>query len=461
MLVIISDLHLTDGTTCTNISADAFNLFTERLRDLAGRAGWRSDGNYRPIEQIDLILLGDILDMLHSNLWENAYTGHPDYARPWDDPKSPGFIQKIASITDGILSHNAAAFVHLRDMSNGTAITVPAQPQDHPGEYVTSRQSVPVRIFYMVGNHDWYLHLPGVALNQIRRKIIKEMGLINPPARFPHDINEWSELERTCRAHGVLARHGDVFDPINYDQIHGRDSASLSDALAIELVNRFPCAVQQAWGEQLPPEFFKNMHEMSNVRPALLIAGWIDGLIQRYCQTPALTNGVKEIWNDLVDQFLRTPFVRSLDKAFSFDIIDALEIALRFTKAASMNSLDQLLSFITDQFLGGDLNLSYAKFALREKAFQDHSAQHIVYGHTHSQEIVPLGTITDQSKTHNQICFNTGTWHSIYTPTRLGQHQFVGYQVMTYIAFFKGDERHGRPYESWSGTLAWEPASQR
>jgi hypothetical protein len=36
---------------------------------------------------------------------------------------------------------------------------------------------------------------------------------------------------------------------------------------------------------------------------------------------------------------------------------------------------------------------------------------------------------------------------------RDASEQFGAYQVMTYLPFFKGDERKGRTYESWMGTL--------
>jgi hypothetical protein len=31
--------------------------------------------------------------------------------------------------------------------------------------------------------------------------------------------------------------------------------------------------------------------------------------------------------------------------------------------------------------------------------------------------------------------------------------EFIGYDVMTYLAIFAGDERLGRSFESWSGAL--------
>jgi len=65
MLVIISDLHLGDGTTAESIPASAFYLFAKRLRQDAHFASVNY-GKYRPIEELDVILLGDILDPLHS-----------------------------------------------------------------------------------------------------------------------------------------------------------------------------------------------------------------------------------------------------------------------------------------------------------------------------------------------------------------------------------------------------------
>jgi hypothetical protein len=60
MLVIISDLHLTDGTSGETIKTGAFRTFRERIRDLAYDASWRSDEKYAPIECVDLVLLGDV-----------------------------------------------------------------------------------------------------------------------------------------------------------------------------------------------------------------------------------------------------------------------------------------------------------------------------------------------------------------------------------------------------------------
>ena len=40
MLVIVSDLHLNDGTTGATLQPGAFSLFAERLQELARAASW-------------------------------------------------------------------------------------------------------------------------------------------------------------------------------------------------------------------------------------------------------------------------------------------------------------------------------------------------------------------------------------------------------------------------------------
>ncbi len=92
MLIIASDIHLTDGTCAKSISPSAFHLFADRLRETAYQASWRKDNLYRPVDGIDLVLLGDILDPLHSTRWLDTQPGDANYIRPWVDP-TQGWIR--------------------------------------------------------------------------------------------------------------------------------------------------------------------------------------------------------------------------------------------------------------------------------------------------------------------------------------------------------------------------------
>ena len=223
MLVIISDLHLKDGTSGTSITPDAFRIFAERLRSMAYRASWRTDGNYRPIEVIDLVLLGDIFDHILSSRWHDTTAGESDYVRPWHDPQSPALIAKIGEITRGALTYNADSFQILKSISQGEAISLPpATANGQPADDSVARVPVSVRIHQMVGNHDWYFHLPGEAYDAIRREVIETLGLVNPSSPFPHDPTESHLLMDAFRQHHVFARHGDIFDKLNYNPEAGQ-----------------------------------------------------------------------------------------------------------------------------------------------------------------------------------------------------------------------------------------------
>jgi len=121
MLVIISDLHLTDGTSGETIRTGAFRTFRERIRDLAYDASWRSDERYAPIECVDLVLLGDIIDVIRSSRWSEETPS----LRPWGDHTSPGFADMVARITEDAIANNRASLDVLRSLHDPKVMNVP------------------------------------------------------------------------------------------------------------------------------------------------------------------------------------------------------------------------------------------------------------------------------------------------------------------------------------------------
>ena len=158
MLVIISDLHLTDGTSGDTIHAGAFSEFLENVRELACDASWRSDSRYQPIEQIDVLLLGDILDVIRSTQWCDA----PPDVRPWGNQDDPRFAEIVQNITSKVIQNNSQSLAILKSLHSPDIMSVPPQA---PGGGVATKPAgrvhIPVRIHYMVGNHDWFFHLKG------------------------------------------------------------------------------------------------------------------------------------------------------------------------------------------------------------------------------------------------------------------------------------------------------------
>ena len=198
MLVISSDLHLLDNKVRTSIRNRAFNIFRERLSDAAYDASRRSDGKYVPIKEVNLVLMGDILDVIRSSKWPlrgKSKKRDPDECiRPWDDPDSQKFIDTVKDITADILYTNREGLKTLRKLKE-KGIDIPGKEGDKPSK--STREMIPVNIYYMVGNHDWFYHLPGDAYDEIRESIIEELGLAHAnPGPFPYYIKEMAKLNK-------------------------------------------------------------------------------------------------------------------------------------------------------------------------------------------------------------------------------------------------------------------------
>jgi len=422
------------------------DLFAERLADLAWRASWRAGGNYQRIERLDLVLLGDVLDIVHSQKWLATDL------RPWSDLQSPAGSDAVAHITDGILRHNAQTVRSLRSLATESVITVPQA--NAAGEAVLDDIEMPVavRTHYMVGNHDWPLHLPGPQYDVLRHKVAHHLGLANQHNRpFPHDSSESEELHDALRSHRVLARHGDIHDPLAFSD--DRNASSLSDVIAIELVGRFIEHLETELAGELPEAAVTALKEIDQVRPLLLIPAWMESLLERTVPQLSLRTAIKRTWDSLVEQMLALYVVRERNTWSPIDLIDGLSAALKFSRRDSSDWIGRTLSFLAS--LRGARTESYLPHALAEADFRNRRARHIVYGHTHAHETISLDASHADGYVLHQTYFNAGTWRRTYQPTKaLSQQEFSASDSLSLLAFYQADERSGRAYETWSGTLA-------
>jgi len=340
----------------------------------------------------------------------------------------------------------------LRALAGENAVNVPAGDSRGRPLYESAAHAVPVRLHYMVGNHDWHLHLPGTAYDMLRQQVAQRMGLSNRiDMPFPHDPYESETLLDAQRRHRVFARHGDVFDPLNFEG--DRDGSSLGDVISVQLINRFAVEVERQLGDELPEMTAAGLREIENIRPLLLVPVWIDGLLDRTCSSVAVRKRVRRIWDELADEMLAMSFVRQRDTWSPFDLVDGLAAALKFSKKMSLDWSIRITDWL--QKVRGAHSASYAAHALAEPDFRNRRAQHIVYGHTHMAESVPLDASYADGFVLNQVYFNSGTWRRVYRQTQLapGQHEFIPSETMNYLAFFQADERGGCPFEVWSGML--------
>jgi hypothetical protein len=320
------------------------------------------------------------------------------------------------------------------------------------------RLPVKARIHYMIGNHDWYYHLPGPGLDRIREKIVNAMGLSNKASPFPYAPSESELIGDVFKLHSVFGRHGDYYDPYNLFQ-KDRDHASLSDAVCVELVKRVGVLIRAELQGKLPDGFFRDLDEMGSIRPELMTPVWIASLLDRYQATPAQREKINSIWHALVEQFAELDFLDELNQPFAFDLVDAVKAALMFARLVSIDNLNdwavaihKLESLLG---LGGRNDTSYEKYAVQEQAYKTREARFIVYGHTHHFAVTPLRSTRRNDLPFDQMYLNAGTWRPVHEicDTDSNEKGFVSHKTMGYLAIYRGDERRGKAYETWNGTL--------
>jgi UDP-2,3-diacylglucosamine pyrophosphatase LpxH len=280
------------------------------------------------------------------------------------------------------------------------------------------------------------------------------MGLSSSRTRFPYELQEDPALHETMKSYRVFARHGDYYDKFNFNREKGRDHATLGDIFTMDVCNRYPLEVQKRYGNDLPAGIVDSLRRITNVRPTLAAPLWISGQIRRHAGSAALEEELKEVWDELCDEFLQLEAVREQDKAFQFDLVDAMQLILKISKRTSFDTLNDIVLWIRDRLR--DSGISLAQHALKEPAFLGNEASFIIYGHTHQHEIIPLDSDGEPPQEQNQFYINSGTWRSYYDLAVKDprEQKFVRYDTLTYLTFYKDDERQGRSFEVWSGAMA-------
>jgi UDP-2,3-diacylglucosamine pyrophosphatase LpxH len=447
MLVVFSDIHLWDGTIGLPVKPQTFSLFASRLRELAYQASWRSDGKYRPVENVDILLLGDILDPLQSTRWHNETSG---FVRPWSNIHDPLFAEKLGEITRAILERNSHASEVFKRLTQGDAIHLPpADSHGKPDPYTQERITPRVRIHYMIGNHDWYYHIPGPGFDKIRHEIIEAFGLSNGPGPFPHDPAESGLLTALLIDYKLVARHGDIFDHFTYNHEFGRDAAALSDIYSSEVIFRFPFEIERQLAGEIPLELLTAVRQITSVRPLLVAPIWLNDQMHGITATLPLENRLKTIWNNIIDDFLKLDAVRDRTRGLRRSELNALRLLLMLSQRTSLQTMSDVAGWLQKNGWGSELSI--ARFAHRERDIVDNQANYVVYGHTHNHEVVSLDSETTVASEARRVYVNTGTWgtfHELAAPNykRPGTGPL---NMVTCVAYYKDNERNGRRFEPW------------
>ncbi len=428
MLILISDLHFVDGTAGQhNAPADAFRIFFE---DIAGICDWLS-GNGRKIEEIRLVFLGDIFDLLRTEMWFQ----YPVDERPWGT-KEPEIETNANAIFDAVISRNQATF-NLLQGSLKDSFGLPAEPE---------------RI-YVPGNHDRLCD----KYKSLRKKVRQSLGMPVDDTPFSHYFEDIK--------YGVFARHGHEFDVFNYEGgLSFRHSdymrVPIGDPITTELIARLPWRLMQHKDiRKRPPEEQKalqrNFQEIENVRP---FSATLDWLLYQVKKDASLKEAIEDTVDELIKKFNRLDFVeewyRRHDKWTNpwdeADKIQAALFVLEKFKVFSMESLMRLVDKLKDFFARDEL----LEGALREFSHLDNRLRYIVFGHTHEPVQKALRAVETPKGVMEHVYLNSGTWRTRHHKCEEGRG-FIGWKNMTYLIFYSRDEREtDQPtFETWTGSL--------
>ena len=136
-----------------------------------------------------------------------------------------------------------------------------------------------------------------------------------------------------------------------------------------------------------------------------------------------------------------------LDEA---DKIQALLFLLRNFKIYRTEQLWKLALKAEEYFSKDDL----LEAAPREYEHLDSRIRYVVYGHTHDPLVAAIRSFPGDPFPLEQVYLNTGTWRGRFYRTTQ-DNSFIGWKNMTYVIFYKEDERGtGFPvFETWTGAL--------
>ncbi|MHB9073313.1 MAG: metallophosphoesterase family protein [Desulfobaccales bacterium] len=447
MLVFISDLHFVDGSAGEhNPPTKAFEYFFDDLVSIAGKESNR-------IKEIKIVLLGDVFDLLRTEKWFPVDANE----RPWgyDEAKIEDHARKILT---GILSHgeNPGTFQLIRDRVKSL--------KDQCQQFAQCRLESEPRLFYIPGNHDRLVN----KYSSLRVMACDCLGMPrqwhNPADPFPHTHDDLR--------YGVFARHGHEFDIFNYESgasytLPDYERVPIGDPITTELVARLPFEADLYLQDQgMPPQerqpIKTRLQEIENVRPMGAVIEWLLYQVQQE-EEPMIQQAIEAAISQAIKLFEGLNYVRLWYERHDrwtnpLDEADKIQTFLWLLSKLKLSTLSELMPLV-ERVKGLSL---FAKDDLREAAPHDLSQldprfRYVVYGHTHEPLVAALRSdppLTGDSQLLEKVYLNTGTWRSRYYQADV-DHSFMSWKNMTYVIFYREDERIGRKadFETWTGSL--------
>lgn len=289
MLIVISDLHLSDGTSCHNLSHRAFSHFFDYIK-----------GSMRKeYEELIVVFAGDTLDLLRSEYWMTV----EDKEKPWNN--STPYHPHLKHILSNAIEANNTSLDIIRQ----------ADKQFHP---------IPIQKYLIPGNHDRMIgEIDGY--NDILKNAFGNVSI----------VNGYYENE----AYGVVIRHGHEFDVYNFEA----DGIPIGDVNTVELFVRLPFEIKKKF-----PELEDELKSIEDIRPQWRIFDYL----QTTYSEGEIKSFIEESIKKTVNYFFTIPYVREWikkhDKSLNpLDEADKLEYMLFLSKIIPIGWAEKLLKIFS------------------------------------------------------------------------------------------------------------------
>jgi len=405
MLVFVSDLHLTDHAAGQPELENHLITLLESIR--------RRACELPECKELELVLLGDTLDLLKTRRWFN----NPGL-RPWRT--------ETAELGDLVLEIAREVLVQFQNFSS----RLHQLKAELKGE-----RGIECKVTYFVGNHDYLLNS---TVARLAREFVRDkLGLDGKRGEDFPEFKIWPEYR-------VFAAHGHQFDPLNY--VYG-DLKPFGDAIVIELIQGFLNRVGGTLGLPEDNAIMRLLNQCYYVAPHLLAPLWTISVLARTGWQEDVAECVTEAWSAsfaaLADEshfrenlrrYLNIPELNVIERT----LLQSFRVPGPFRKRIGILKIaDKLRKQIATE----ESHKRYLE-GVRSALRNYRHCRYGVIGHTHCPGLWPL-ELTGLEK-EPRLYFNTGTLRQVHQPVIYAnkdlRHFFSGF-VSTYVLFYHPRER--------------------
>lgn len=440
MLVLISDIHITDESTDRNVNPQSFDILKD---EILLNAGLTLGSPNRNVTEISLVLLGDIYDLVRTDYWlQNAI---PANSRPWGGAIDP--LTGMNNIGGGVIQ---AQFTQILTNILNTNCAIALSNAIQAISTAANDKNVTFKVIYVIGNHDRVLwNFNGALQNMISNALL--------PAQ-PQNFTFASEV--LDPNYGVIARHGHEWSEECYSlELYNkvlrnngqpklpRFAPQLNQIMAIGEVITAELMAGFIWrlktNPNVTPAFLTKFMDIHTLRPFQSVFDWIDWFTRnqvnnglRTAIITALTGSLNDLlnsslakkWDDIQTDFL-----------VSGDITDRLEI-VRFIlgggNAAWFDIIKRITLTISKSSVFSEDKDLYLRGAMEDlNKYAPQGIRYAVYGHTHlAMHRYIEGDVSGTHKTY----INTGTYLPL-TQAAINSGYVTNHQ-MTLLTFYNPNE---------------------